>query len=254
MSKEYRRVTHQGNELNYEIDDSGNIRNYTTKVPIKCHLDRGGYVKANIIDKELGIHKCMSVHRLVMLAFVPNPDNLPEVNHIDGNKQNNHISNLEWCDRLHNIRHAIATGLKPVVCVKGESNWNNRYSEEQIKHVMDLMLEGKYSYREIAKLTGVKRATIKKIGQKKEWKHLLEGYDFDNRTQRQISDHSKLYNSLDRAILANVPRKAIIDTLMEYGMTVGSANGIYYLRKKRIKDGKTMVNFMGYIDEGIEIF
>lgn len=51
------------------------------------------------------------VHRLVAEAYLPNPDNLPEVNHIDGNKQNNNMSNLEWVSRQENITHAWSTGL-----------------------------------------------------------------------------------------------------------------------------------------------
>lgn len=52
------------------------------------------------------------IHRLVAQAFLPNPNNYKEVNHIDGNKSNNVVTNLEWCDRSHNMRHAIKMGLK----------------------------------------------------------------------------------------------------------------------------------------------
>ena len=54
---------------------------------------------------------CRKVHRLVIEAFTPNPDNLPCINHIDGNKLNNHVSNLEWCTYQANMQHAVRTGL-----------------------------------------------------------------------------------------------------------------------------------------------
>ena len=54
---------------------------------------------------------CRKVHRLVIEAFTPNPDNLPTINHIDGNKLNNHVSNLEWCTYQENMQHAVRTGL-----------------------------------------------------------------------------------------------------------------------------------------------
>jgi hypothetical protein len=58
-----------------------------------------------------GKQKNCRVNRLVAQVFIPNPKQLPEVNHIDGNKDNNHVSNLEWCDRSQNMKHAIRTGL-----------------------------------------------------------------------------------------------------------------------------------------------
>ena len=54
---------------------------------------------------------CRKVHRLVIEAFTPNPDNLPCINHIDGDKLNNHVSNLEWCTYQANMQHAVRTGL-----------------------------------------------------------------------------------------------------------------------------------------------
>ena len=53
----------------------------------------------------------VKVHRLVIETFKPNPDSLPCINHIDGNKLNNHIDNLEWCTYQHNMQHAVRTGL-----------------------------------------------------------------------------------------------------------------------------------------------
>lgn len=58
-----------------------------------------------------GIRKIYTVHRLVAMTFLPNPDNLPDVNHKDGNKLNNRLDNLEWCTASDNVKHAIRTGL-----------------------------------------------------------------------------------------------------------------------------------------------
>ena len=67
-------------------------------------------------------NKALRVHRLIAEAFVPNPNYLPYVNHIDGNKENNCADNLEWCTQRHNVHHALRTGLhpNPEVPVKGE--------------------------------------------------------------------------------------------------------------------------------------
>ena len=82
--------------------------NNTIKVP-KTNTD--GYFCLRV--KPCG--KIYKVHRIVAMAFIPNPENKPQVNHIDGNKQNNHISNLEWVTAKENVNHAWKTGLsKPL--------------------------------------------------------------------------------------------------------------------------------------------
>lgn len=72
----------------------------------------GGYEFVGIYDEPRQAHYEM-VHRLVAIAFIPNPRGLPEVNHIDGNKRNNIVANLEWCDRKANAMHAHDLGLMP---------------------------------------------------------------------------------------------------------------------------------------------
>ena len=59
-----------------------------------------------------GKEKLFRVHRLVAMAFLPNPNNLPQVNHKDGNKQNNSVDNLEWCEQSDNMKHAYKNGLQ----------------------------------------------------------------------------------------------------------------------------------------------
>lgn len=113
-----------------------------------------------------------SVHRLVAKAFVRNTENLPQVNHKDGNKNNNSWDNLEWCDGLYNIRHAIEIGLRPSTIYKRgtESNFN-KHSEETIKRIPALVKEG-LSYSEISRILGISRTLISEVRKGRTWVHL----------------------------------------------------------------------------------
>ena len=96
--------------LSYEISSLGKIRNLQGKV-LKTYIQNSGYEQIKINYQGLHIHR--SIHRLVAEAFIPNPLNKKYVNHIDGNKLNNTVDNLEWCTNSENILHARKTGLNP---------------------------------------------------------------------------------------------------------------------------------------------
>lgn len=115
-----------GYEGLYQITKNGIIRSLTYQgkirdIPLirKPNINRYGYAMMLLTKNK--IRKNLSVHRLVALTFIPNPNNLPEVNHIDGNKLNNNVSNLEWCTSKENIEHAFKTGLKKTGEVKHDS-------------------------------------------------------------------------------------------------------------------------------------
>ncbi len=76
----------------------------------------------------------LAVHRLVAEAFIPNPLNLSQINHIDGNKNNNHVSNLEWCDNSHNQLHAWKNGLKDVTKMSEHSSLR-KLTIEQVRFI-----------------------------------------------------------------------------------------------------------------------
>lgn len=77
-----------------------------------------------------GAQRWQKVHRLVALAFIPNPENKSDVNHKDGNKQNPHVDNLEWMTRRENIMHGRATGLITSKSGKDHHNYGKRLSPE----------------------------------------------------------------------------------------------------------------------------
>jgi len=77
---------------------------------LKRTVCRLGYSKHSL-TKGVGTAKSFKTHRLVAFAFIPNPENKPCVNHIDGNKLNNHYLNLEWCTHKENVKHMWDTGL-----------------------------------------------------------------------------------------------------------------------------------------------
>lgn len=89
---------------NYEVKEDG-VYNIKTGRKLKGAIDNKGYRRLSINGK--GIRE----HRMIAEKFVPNPHNKPQVNHIDGNKLNNHPSNLEWCDNSENQIHAYKLGL-----------------------------------------------------------------------------------------------------------------------------------------------
>lgn len=94
----------------YLVSDSGEVYSLKSNKILKPYIDKDGYEIYRISNEE-NKRKAFKGHRLVGLTFIDNPNNLPIVNHIDGNKRNNHLSNLEWCTNEYNIQHAVKTGL-----------------------------------------------------------------------------------------------------------------------------------------------
>lgn len=94
----------------YDVSDTGLVFSHKTNRLLDCGLTTHGYRRVVLTTGHKSSFK--HVHRLVAEAFIPNPDNLPQVNHKDGNRLNNRADNLEWCTHSENIQHAYDTGLK----------------------------------------------------------------------------------------------------------------------------------------------
>ena len=92
-----------GYEGIYQASNLGRIK--SNKKILKPTIDRTGYVNARLFKN--GELKVIRLHRVIAITFIENENNKPVINHIDGNKQNNRVDNLEWCTQKENVRHAI---------------------------------------------------------------------------------------------------------------------------------------------------
>ena len=161
--------------MDYSIDEYGGIYHNGNK--LAWHINENGY--ATITLHNAHGYKYYKVHRLVMYNFdkVFHPF-LTDVNHKDGNKLNNHISNLEWCTRSYNIKHAYDNGLHLPAPSKGEKNGNSKYTKKVISKVIIDIHNGKLSRTEISEKYGIPKETISAIKTKRIWRWLSEEMGF----------------------------------------------------------------------------
>ena len=125
-----------------------------------------GYLQAHLTIN--GTKKKYYVHRLVAICFIPNPNNYKQVNHIDGNKLNNHVSNLEWCTCKQNIRKAWELGLN----AKGEKHGRAKLTEAIVIEMFRFRNIEKWTQQRIADHFGICASTVSRILRRKSWKHV----------------------------------------------------------------------------------
>lgn len=128
--------------------------------PIFCGR---GYKNVFLWKEKVGIRK--RIHRLVAVAFIPNPNNFKEVNHKNGDKGDNRVENLEWCSHKDNIRHAHRTGL---------CNVKPKIDIETVNKIFEMYKADNTLYY-ISKIVGVDRGYICRIvnGKAKAWRHIF---------------------------------------------------------------------------------
>lgn len=130
---------------------------------------RSGYYKITMSFKGKGVKQSL-VHRLVAQAFIPNPENKPEVNHLDGNGRNNHVSNLEWCTRSENAQH-MQDNLKQEK-VGSERYWTSKVNELDVLDMRALYNQGWFTLTEIGDAWGLHNSTVYQIVKNKTWRHI----------------------------------------------------------------------------------
>lgn len=166
----------EGYEAFIEVSNLGRVRTVTRAIPLNggvriypsqiCtqRLKKNGYFQISVRLGPGNGRKWFLVHRLVAKAFIENPFGLPQVNHKDGNKQNNVDDNLEWCDESYNQNHAVKMGL----CKNEERHYKVKLTREQVLAIRESTDPSGIE----ALKHGVSRSTVKCIRRRKTWKYV----------------------------------------------------------------------------------
>jgi len=148
----------------YTVSNLGKVKNAITNQILRFYINNRGYYAISVGHKPT---KHFYIHRLVMETFVGPCPNGMQVNHLDMNKLNNSLSNLEYCTAQENTNHAMENGAIGFFC-KGEKHPNSKLSVNDVIKIRSLVLEG-CSDSHIADIFGVHSSTIGAIRKKENW-------------------------------------------------------------------------------------
>ena len=130
-----------------------------------------------------------NIHRMVAESFIPNLYNKKEINHIDGNKHNNSVNNLEWCTRRENAEHAYINDL---FGGKSENFPTSTLTNNQVIEICELLANTNMAQREISKKIGCSYKIINDIVKRKTWKEISESYDFSKRNTYRLTENDAI--------------------------------------------------------------
>ncbi len=173
-----------GYEQYFKVSNYGRVFSKRTNKLLKLTISKTGYLTFSTrIGGRKGECKYFKVHRLVAFAFIRNDNNKPFVNHIDLNKLNNTVDNLEWVTAKENVAHAIENGafnLSSFVQASIKRNIETRIlSETDVYYILDNYRKNKVSMRKIANILGVSRGMVRSVIDKTSYFDLIEKYNLN---------------------------------------------------------------------------
>lgn len=154
-------------DTEYFITRNGDV--YRRGRKLKYHLSNG-YCRLQICCN--GVVYKKTLHRLVAETYIPNPNNLPQVNHLNGDKLDNRVENLEWCSSQHNTLHRSRVLKKQI----GTQHHSSKLTEQQVREIRETYIKGskEYGIRPLSRKYGVDRKTLKHVISGITWKHLID--------------------------------------------------------------------------------
>ena len=160
----------EGYEGLYQVSNLGKIKSfhYGTSRINKIQLTKKGYAYTHLYKN--GKSKRYFVHVLVAKAFIPNPKNKPQVNHIDANKSNNRVENLEWVTPEENMQHAYEKGLVKI----GSEHHCSQLTEDQVRYIRKnyTPYDEEFGRDALAKKFGVRKKVVYNVAHNITYKHV----------------------------------------------------------------------------------
>lgn len=157
-------------ENGYVLREDGKVFNKKGH-ELKIGRNKKGYPQVSLwVD---GKPKTFRFARLLATHFIPNPDNLSDVDHIDGDRENHSLENLRWISHGDNIKHSYDLGNR---CAKGINNANSKATEDDVKRVCKLLEIGGKSYAEISRIVNLPKPIIYNIAHRRHWNHISRHY------------------------------------------------------------------------------
>lgn len=183
----------------YSVSEDGKVWSHKANKFIKPFMKNNGYLFVKLFKQydataKKRVYAYRHLHRVVAEAYLPNPNNLPCVNHIDGNKLNNSVENLEWCSRSQNMQHAVKTGLLKVE--KKVTDLEPVFQDYISLKFLLSDIEGKYSWFIGSKLTdylyeyAIQTNRIKEFLVAKENQKKLKSQALSEKLSKKVAQYS----------------------------------------------------------------